>query len=496
MKVRALFHPGSILICALLFGASAHADKSLWTKRSRSQKAATTIKLPSLSPLVERVRASMLVILTETEVKTSALGPGHPPIPEGMPLPPWFKESPPGQMPPGFRSQGQGSGFLIHPSGYALTNHHVVENARRIKVRVGRSLEEIDAELVGSDAATDIALIKLKSKRKNWPVVPLGDSEKLAVGDFVVAIGNPFGLDLTVSMGILSARSRHEIAPSGRVGLYDFLQTDASINPGNSGGPLLNLAGEVVGINSAVNMAGQGIGFAIPINMVKRLLPQLRDRGRVARSWIGVSIQKVSPALAKALGLKKPHGALIRQVQAASPAADAGLEPGDVIVKFDGEAIRKSSELPLLAGLAGVGKTVQLQVYRDGKAKSVSIKLGEMPQALSTPQSPHAPAPNKEEPKVGSLGLAVVTLNADDRRRLGLPKKVQGIRIVKVAFGSPAHQAGLEKDDVVIKANGKAVKDAQGFARIAKALPGGEALRLLVRRGDSTLFIALVKPGD
>ena len=246
-----------------LLPTATHARSDLWvTGSTKSTK--PLVDIPSLSPLVKARESAVLVIYTETNT------------PAMMPLPFPFGRQ---RSAPTPRRTGQGSGFIIHPDGYALTNHHVVEGASRIIVKAGQNPEEIEAEIVGTDANTDIALLKLKGDSKNWPVTPLGDSDRLNIGDFVVAIGNPFGLEMSVSLGIVSARGRNDVAPSGRMGLYDFLQTDASINPGNSGGPLLNLKGEVIGINAAVNTAGQGIGFAIPINMVKRVASDLKDRG-------------------------------------------------------------------------------------------------------------------------------------------------------------------------------------------------------------------------
>ena len=247
-----------------LLPTATHARSDLWvTGSTKSTK--PLVDIPSLSPLVKARESAVLVIYTETNT------------PAMMPLPFPFGRQ---RSAPTPRRTGQGSGFIIHPDGYALTNHHVVEGASRIIVKAGQNPEEIEAEIVGTDANTDIALLKLKGTRKNWPVTPLGDSDRLNIGDFVVAIGNPFGLEMSVSLGIVSARGRNDVAPSGRMGLYDFLQTDASINPGNSGGNLLNLKGEVIGINAAVNTAGQGIGFAIPINMVKRVASDLKDKGR------------------------------------------------------------------------------------------------------------------------------------------------------------------------------------------------------------------------
>lgn len=481
-----------------LFANAGRAD-DLWTEPARARAA---VQIPSVAPLVDKLEPAVLVIFTETEVDPEReLPPGHPPMPEGMPFPMPFEGGPEGDP----LMRGQGAGFLITPSGYALTNHHVVENARSITVRVGEAHEEVEAVVVGSDEKTDIALIQLKSARKDWPVIPLGNSDGMRVGDFVVAIGSPFGLEQSVSVGIISGRGRRDIAPSGREGLYDFMQTDASINPGNSGGPLLNLYGEAIGINSAVNAAGSGIGFAIPINMVKRLLPSLKERGRFARSWIGVQITGVEKEVATGLGLDRPRGALVREVVPEGPAARGGLVPGDVIVAFEGKRIEDSYELPLLAGEAGVGKTVKLDVLRDGKPRSLSITLGDHPdnalaaradeertrKAAADRTDKHEKKPADKE---GALGVVVVTLDTDDRERLKLKADVSGTRVTKVRPGSPAFLAGLQADDVILQVNGKATRSANDFAAVVKETAAGGLLRMTLRRGDSTIFIPLPKP--
>ena len=296
-----------------------------------------------------------------------------------------------------------------------------------------------------------------------------------------------------MSLGILSAKSRRDVAPSGRQGLYDFLQTDAAINPGNSGGPLLNLAGDVIGINSAINAAGQGIGFAIPVNLVKKLLPDLRAKGRVERSWIGVAIQRVGPDLAAGLGLERPRGALVSQVVADGPGYHAGVKPGDVIVKFDGRLIEDSSDLPLLASMTGVGRTVPIELLREGELRSAQVKLGAPPKGADDDRA------RREEDKsskveAGRLGVRVDTLDDELRARLELPARQQGAVIVRVQPASPAGEAGLLPGDVVVDVNGKAIVDREGFVAAVERTASGKLLKLLVLRGGSTTFVALPKP--
>jgi serine protease Do len=476
--------PVSVLAVAL--AAVPALAGELWTDPPKSRSA---VAIPSVAPLVDKLEPAVLVVFTEGTMSKDDLPPGHPPIgPEGMPFPFPFGDDEDPEV------RGQGAGFIITPNGYALTNHHVVENAKSITVRVGLMREEIPARVVGSDAKTDVALLKLDSKRNDWPVLPLGDSDALKVGDFVVAIGSPFGLEQSVSLGIISGRSRRDIAPSGRTGLYDFLQTDAGINPGNSGGPLINLYGEVIGMNAAVNAAANGIGFAIPINMVKRLLPQLKEKGRFARSWIGVQIVSVQKEHAKGFGLDRARGALVREVVDGGPAGKGGVLPGDVITSFEGKLIEDSYELPLLAGEAGVGKSVKLEVVRDGKARSLQVVLGDHPDNKVVEAASKPVVEKAGGEKDGSIGLNVVTLDADDRERLKLRPDVTGTRVTKVRPGSPAFFAGLQPDDVILEVNKSETRKADDFAAILKNAPSGTLLKMLIRRGSSTLFVPMLKP--
>jgi serine protease Do len=436
------------------------------------------VAIPSLAPLVVDSEAAVLSIAVESTAQSSARLR-------------FF-----GIEAPDSKQRGQGTGFLIHPDGYALTNHHVVEGATRIQVRVGGRSEVVEAKVVGDDPRTDVALIKLEGKNPAggaWPALPLGDSDVLKVGDFVVAIGNPFGLSQSVSMGILSAKGRRDIAPSGRQGLYDFLQTDASINPGNSGGPLLNLAGEVIGINAAVNAAGQGIGFAIPVNLVKQLLPDLKDKGRVQRSWIGVAVTRVSPEVAQGLGLERPRGALVSQVVRGGPAALAGLKPGDVITRFDGKAIEDSTDLPLLATTAGIGRAVSLELMRDGELRSAKLTLQALPQETDEAE-PEVRGEDSDVQRSAGLGVRVGSLDDELRARLDLPARQTGAVIMRVDPGSAAQGAGIAPGDVVIEVNGRAIAGKDDFLRAVAAAKSGKLLKLLVIRGGSTTFIALPKP--
>lgn len=464
-------------------GTAPIIEDALWHE---NETRTAPVAIPSLAPLVKRTQNAVLTISTESGGKPVSIDPRDPRGEMlrrfGVPL-----ETP--------KQMGQGTGFLINADGYALTNHHVVENANSIRVRVGNEAQEYTAEVIGDDPRTDVALIRIKDARRLFDYLPLGNSDQLEVGDFAVAIGNPFGLSQSVSMGIISARSRRDVAPSGRQGLYDFLQTDASINPGNSGGPLLNLNGEVIGINSAVNAAGQGIGFAIPVNLVKQLLPDLRNKGRVERAWLGVGIDRVTPEIAQGLNLPTPYGALIRQVVPGSPADRAGIEPGDIVTRFDGKEVETSTDLPFLAGTAGIGRTVSVEVWRDGKVKTVPVVLGQLPDddaagAVGSKESTGAVGRYQDK----KLGIELETLSDASRQTLNLSARVQGALIREVDQGSIAVDSGLQRGDVVVKVNGTNIENTAAYAREVDKVKSGSLLRLHLIRDGATMFVAFIKP--
>ena len=394
--------------------------------------------------------------------------------------------------------KGAGSGFIIRSDGYILTNNHVVEKAEHIDVKLldGRSF---DAKLIGRDAATDVALLKVEAGKEALPIVSLGDSDRLEIGEWVVAIGNALGLSHTVTAGIVSAKHRGDVRPDGRLRYADFLQTDASINPGNSGGPLFNTRGEVVGINTAIRADGQGIGFAIPINMVKTLLPALQADGRVARSWIGIQIQEVTPALASSFGLDRPRGALVASVVPGGPAARAGLREGDIVTKFDGRVLEKDEDLPWLASTAGVGKPVDLEVYRDGKPMGVRLTLESMPgdgrvgKRGRGDDGDESVTPRGESAVVG-LTLAPVEAGSRGlrgRSRDGASDDLdEGALVVRVEPGSAADRAGVSRGDVIVQVNGQRVADPKSTARALDAVRTGQYVRMLVVRGQARTFIA------
>ena len=374
-----------------------------------------------------------------------------------------------------FRQQGLGSGFIIEPDGMILTNNHVVANAEKIIVKL-QDDREFEGRVVGTDARTDIAVIKINAN--NLPVVPLGDSEQLQVGEWVVALGSPFGLANTVTAGIVSAKGRWIGA-----GPYDsFIQTDASINPGNSGGPLINLRGEVVGMNTAIfsrTGANIGIGFAIPISLVKELLPELKSKGKVTRGWLGVSIQQLTADLAASLGMDKPDGALVATVAEGSPAEKGGIKVGDVIVEYNGKPIRHSSELPILVARTEVGKTVPLKVFRGKDEVRLSVTVEELKEEEIV-----ASASKKTE-----LGLTVQKLPPEIARSLGL-EETQGVLITAVDPGGPAAAAGFRRGDVILEIDRKPIRGLSDYEK-AIAEPKDKNLLFLIRRGEANIFLAL-----
>jgi serine protease Do len=375
------------------------------------------------------------------------------------------------------RQRSLGSGFIIDADGSILTNNHVVENAQKIVVKLSDD-QEFEAKVVGRDAKTDIAIIKINAKTA-LTAASLGDSDHLDVGEWVVAIGNPFGLDSTVTSGIVSAKGRH----IGQ-GPYDnFIQTDASINPGNSGGPLINLRGEVIGINTAIfsrTGGNMGIGFAIPINLAKELLPQLRGKGKVTRGYLGVLIQKVTPEIAESLGMERGYGALVANVSKDGPADKSGVKVGDVIVEFDGKEVKDSAELPIIVARTTVDKKVSMKVLRDKKEVTLNVAVGELKD-----EEVVASVPEK-----GELGLTVQKLTPQLAENLGLDK-ADGVVVTAVEPGSAGDEAGVRRGDVIVEVDRKPVRGVEDYRKAIAGSRKGRGVLFLVRRGESTLFLAL-----
>jgi serine protease Do len=383
------------------------------------------------------------------------------------------------------REQGMGSGVIVSGDGYVLTNNHVVQDAQNIRV-VLYDRREFDAEVVGTDPKSDVAVIRLKSPPSDLKPITVGDSSQLRLGDVVLAIGNPFGVGQTVTMGIVSAKGRADV---GIADYEDFIQTDAAINPGNSGGALVNMEGKLVGINTAIlSRSGgyQGIGFAIPTNMATPIMESLKKFGRVTRGWLGVSIQDIDQDLAQTMKLPVARGVVLADVQPGSPAAKAGLRRGDAIVKVDGRGVESSGQFRNAIAAAGANRQVTLELYRDGKLVALPAALGEMPQDATRSGSGPSGQPGRRD----SDGLALSELTPEARRSFGIGDDVpKGVVVTGVAQGSVAARAGLRSGDVLLEVNRKAVASVREFED-AYSKAKGNVLLLLYRRG-ATVFVVV-----
>ena len=375
--------------------------------------------------------------------------------------------------------RGIGTGFFIRSDGLIATNGHVIEGATDITVQVGEDERVYRATLVGHDDATDLALLKVEGSAP-FPVLPLGESDHLEVGEWVVAIGNPFGLSRSVTTGIVSFKGRRDVNPTGRPGYYDFIQTDAAINPGNSGGPLLDAHGAVIGINAAVNPSGQGIGFAIPVEQLKDVGPQLATRGHVVRSYMGISIQESMTAeLAESFGVPGGKGVLITEVSEDGPGAHAGLKPGDVVLSYEGEPLVESYRLRWLTASTAPATKVKLRVWRNGKELPVAVVLLEKPGAPWEP--PAAPPGLRREHEPFGFAVDEPPRDEGDHGR--------GVRVISVDLRGCAYRAGLRQGDLILEVDGKRVPDKSSYRKV---ISGSSAIaRLYVRRGGKALFFGV-----
>ncbi|RDL44273.1 serine peptidase [Marinomonas piezotolerans] len=434
--------------------------------------------LPDFTELVEDSSPAVVNISTEQAVSSrgnSQLSPDAQELNEFFRH--FFGQQPFGQGQKQPRQQQRqrsslGSGFIISKDGYVLTNNHVIDGADVIHVRLN-DRREYEATLVGTDARTDLALLKIDAD--DLPTVKIGDSDKLKAGQWVLAIGSPFGFDYTVTAGIVSAIGRN--LPSDNY--VPFIQSDVAINPGNSGGPLFNLDGEVVGINSQIYTRSggfMGVSFAIPTNVAMSVVDQLKADGKVSRAWLGVLIQDVNNDLAESFDLDRPHGALVSRVMPDSPAEAAGLEPGDIIMKFNGKTIEHSSELPYLVGQLAADSTAKTVVFRNGKEKTISITLAKRPDDQSLAQN---------SPEQGRLGMSVAPVPEDMAERLG----IDGGVVIQQVLGGAAARNGLQQGDVITMLNGQYVKSPAEFSEIAKELPNNRSIPMRVIRDGYPMFI-------
>jgi len=431
----------------------------------------------SFTELVKEARPSVVNISTVKVIKGGEEREPLTPFGPQDPFKDFFDRFFKDQMPREFKQQSLGTGFIIDKDGFILTNNHVVEKSDEIKVRLSDDTEYI-AQIIGRDPKTDLALIKIEPDNSLHPL-PMGDSDKLEVGEWVIAIGNPFGLGNTVTAGIVSAKYR-QIG----MGTYEnFIQTDASINPGNSGGPLLNIKGEVIGINTAIfsrTGGSVGIGFAIPVDMAKELVPQLK-KGKVGRGWLGVMIQTITPELKDKLDLKNEKGALVADVTSGGPADKAGIKRGDVIVTFDGKEIKEMKDLPYIVGSTPVGKEVTVEVIRKGRIERIEVKIGELE------GEKEAQVEVAEGPK---LGLTVHELTPELARGYGLTE-MSGLVVVDVEGNSPASEAGIRPGDLIVEIDQVPVRDLDRFNKIISGYRDGDTVLFLVKRRGTTLYLTL-----
>lgn len=447
-------------------------------------------ELPDFTELVEKTSDAVVNISTIQKVKS-----GHMNLPEGIEIPDLPEGSPFGDLfkhffgeqggpgaPRPQEARSLGSGFIISKDGYILTNNHVVKDADEVTVRL-EDRRELKAEIIGSDERSDVALLKIEAE--DLPVVKIGKSDALKVGEWVLAIGSPFGFDRSATAGIVSAKGR----ALPRENYVPFIQTDVAINPGNSGGPLFNLSGEVVGVNSQIySRTGgyMGLSFSIPIEVAMDVANQLKEHGKVSRGWLGVLIQDVTLELAESFGMSKPQGALIAKVIPESPAAGAKMQVGDIVVSFNGKDIERSSSLPPVVGSTPVGKKVPVKVIRGGRSQTLWVKLGELPEQDET----IAKAETSKATSDNRLTISVADLTSDQRAELGIDG---GILVEAVGDGA-AGSAGVREGDIILRVDGKMIKNIDEFEAAIEKLPTGKSIAILIQRRGGPIFLALKVP--
>jgi serine protease Do len=384
-----------------------------------------------------------------------------------------------GDVPERIPQRSLGSGVIIDPSGIALTNAHVIEKATEIEV-ITLDGGKHKAKPIGLDKKTDLAVLKLDDGMGKFPFARLGDSDRMQVGDWVIAVGSPFGLQATVTAGIISAKARQ----IGQGVFDDYLQTDAAINPGNSGGPLVNMQGEVVGINTAIVAGGSGIGFAIPSNMARKIYTELSTKGRVTRGWLGVSIQPLTPELANSFGAKDTKGVLISDVVPDSPAGKAGLKPGDILTEFEGKRTDVPGDLQRAVGLTAPGQATKVKVWRDGGERTIDVKVGEAPDEREAQQRG-----SSRGGATGVLGLDVRPITPEIARQLNL-RTNEGVIVARVDEGSPAAEAGIQRGDVIREINRNRIRSTADYEKITRDAKEGDRLTVLLQRGPMSLYVA------
>ena len=435
-------------------------------------------ELPDFTDLVEKQGAAVVNISTTQIIQTPQ---GIPNISEDDPFYEFFRRFAP-QMPREQESQSLGSGFIISADGYIMTNAHVVDHADKITVRL-TDKREYRAKVIGADKRTDVALLKIEAT--SLPKINVGDPNRLKVGEWVVAIGSPFGFDNSVTAGIVSAKGRS--LPQDN--FVPFIQTDVAINPGNSGGPLFNMNEEVVGINSQIytrSGGSMGLSFAIPIDVAMQVVDQLRNTGKVTRGRIGVTIQELTRELAESFGLSTPNGALVSNVEKNAPADKAGIQASDVILKFNGKPVNNSSDLPRMVAVIKPGTKVPVQLWRKGESRQVTVEVAEMPEEAKLAQSPKKPS-DKAAEMISRLGIAVSELSVEQHQEL----QISGGLLVEDVKGSAARAAGLHPGDVLLSLGNVPIRSLGQLNELLKQVPNGRNVAFLVRRGDGASYVAI-----
>ncbi len=488
-----------LLVLAGIFIGAVIASNLNWLPfgEARVEKVAAPATMPALlptnNPMVEvarRVTPAVVNISTTRKVRDE----------EGAPSSPFFDDpffrrffgddfSRQFEVPRERKEQSLGSGVIVDPNGLIVTNNHVVAKADQIRILLGNK-QEYKGKLVGTDPRSDIAVVRIEAS--NLPFIPWGDSSKLEVGEYVLAIGNPFGLNQTVTMGIISAVGRANV---GIADYEDFIQTDAAINPGNSGGALVNIRGELIGINTAIltraamGAGNIGIGFAVPSNMARAVMENLVKSGKVVRGWLGVSIQEVNADLAKQFRLKEAKGALVGEVMKGSPAEKAGIQRGDVIIEFDQKPVDTTGHLRNMVAQTAVSRKIPVKVIRDGKPRDVEVTVAEQPKEIAERGE------EGEDLSGGSstalAGIEVHDITPDLARRLDLKEVEEGVAIIRVESGSAAEDAGLVRGDVILQINRKPVKNTREYESVVSGLKSNEPVLLLISRGGRTLFVTI-----
>ncbi|MBT8420449.1 MAG: DegQ family serine endoprotease [Gammaproteobacteria bacterium] len=442
--------------------------------------------LPEFTELVKKYRPAVVNIsTTQKQTQTRLNLPkqfGMPDVPEDSPFHDFFRRFFDEEGVEEFETHSLGSGFITSKDGYIISNHHVVKDADEIIVRLG-DRREFEADVIGVDEKSDIALLKIDAD--NLPTVELGVGEEVEVGEWVLAIGSPFGFDHSVTAGIVSAKGRN----LPKENYVPFIQTDVAINPGNSGGPLFNLDGKVIGVNAQIfSRSGgfMGLSFAIPIDVAMDVANQIREQGHVSRGWLGVLVQDVTRELAESFGMEKPMGALVAKVLPESPAARAGFEVGDVVLEFNGSSIRHSSDLPPLVGRSKIGSRAPMKVLRNGKSKTLNVVIEELPEDDDLQLAANGKANTAANSR---LGLTVRDLTSEQQKEYGVEEQ-GGVLVEKIEEG-PAHDAGIQDGDIILRINSEEIKDALQLKEIIKELPSGKAIPILIQRRGNPLFLAL-----